>query len=68
MRGWLALAAGGAAAAASGALFSLQGRGAAGPESSFMYADPWWAGAGLWIAAAGAAAACAAAARLLRGR
>lgn len=68
MRAPAALAAGGAAAACLGALFALQGRGLAGPASSFMYEDPWWAAAGPWIAAAGAAAACAGAAWAARRR
>lgn len=46
----------GAAAAALGALFHLQGRSLAGPEQSFMYASPEWEVNGLLIVAAGAAA------------
>ena len=45
----------GAAIAAFGLLFHLQGRGVVGPESSFMYSSPDWLGYGVWIIAAGAA-------------
>lgn len=44
----------GAVALAMGIVFHLQGVSVVGPESSFMYSSPQWAGWGLWIAAAGA--------------
>lgn len=45
----------GAAIAAFGLLFHLQGRGAVGPEASFMYNSPDWFVYGIWILGAGAA-------------
>jgi MYXO-CTERM domain-containing protein len=43
----------GAAVAALGLLFHMQGRGVVGPEQSFMYSSPDWLQYGIWIAAAG---------------
>ena len=45
----------GAAVAAFGLLFHMQGRGVVGPEQSFMYASPEWFGYGLWLLLVGAA-------------
>ena len=55
----LALILAGATVAALGLLFHMQGRGAVGPEQSFMYSSPDWIQYGTWIAAAGAAMVCA---------
>lgn len=54
-----ALVLAGAAVAALGLLFHMQGRGVVGPEYSFMYSSPDWIQHGTWIAAAGAAMICA---------
>ena len=45
----------GAAVAALGLLFHMQGRGVVGPEQSFMYSSPDWLQYGIWIAAVGIA-------------
>lgn len=66
--GFAVLAAAGAAAAALGALFYLQGTSVVGPRASFMYASPDWAAWGAWIAAGGLAASAAGAALWMRRR
>ena len=50
----LALILAGAAVAALGLLFHMQGRGVVGPEQSFMYNSPDWLQYGILLAAAGA--------------
>lgn len=58
----------GAAVAALGLLFHMQGRGMVGPEQSFMYSSPDWIQYGTWIATAGAAMICAGLLLRRRGR
>ena len=43
----------GAAVAAFGLLFHMQGRGMVGPEQSFMHNSPDWFGYGVWMLVAG---------------
>lgn len=52
---WLGLVAAGFATVVLGVIFHLQGQGAVGPQSSFMYANQQWIDYGLYIALAGCA-------------
>ena len=49
-----------------GVIFHLQGIGVVGPEASFMYSEPEWAGYGMYIAIAGAAVTAYGSVRLIR--